>query len=170
MPPKKSRLQKHKPSPLSELGSKNVSVFSDTISDTDIMETNNIMNHYLVQDQDEEYEMAMIMDTIRMQEQEEKQKREMLEKEKQQAIATRDYHIKEILRKLKVNPNNISSFETTLIHKLEELMETEDIVMIINDVELYNFIEHFLGLSDCKGVIRLKDDTKQFAHNFFKCV
>lgn len=170
MPPKKSRLQKQKPKVIPDVGCKEVSVFSDAMRDTHVIETNNITDHYLVRDQDEEYELAVIMDTIRMQEEEEKHKLEILEKERQSSITIRDYHIKEILRKLKINPSKLTPFETFLISTLETFMETQELYLIINDKEYYDNIRNYLGLSNNKGIIRLSDETKIFARDTFKLI
>lgn len=125
--------------------------------------------------QDEEYEMSIMMDIIKMQEREEIERNEK-EKEKQirdaeeleEKIKIRDHNIKEMLRKIKVG-NLISQIESTIIYFLENVMETQDMQIIVNDKLLYHDICCYLGIGDenKRGTIRLHETVKLYAKNLF---
>lgn len=140
---------------------------------TNLHEDNEI--HNIIKNQDDEYEMSVIIDIIKMQEKEEL---ERLEKEKQEEIERqkllddnlmhRDYNIKEILRKIKFQVNNLSPFETSLIELLENTMNSQELIIMLNNKDFYENILCYLGLTNKRGSIRLNDDVKTFARHLFQ--
>ena len=135
----------------------------------------NIEEQNIIQNQDDEFEMSVIMDIIKMQEKEdieriEKEKQQEIEREKerQEKLMKRDHNIKEILRKMKLQMCNLSSFEISLIQLLENTMDTQDLVIVINDKDFYDNIHSYLGITNKRGSIRVNEDVKEFARYLFQ--
>lgn len=131
----------------------------------------------IIQEQDDDYELSIIMDMIKMQEQEEieKEKVRKMQEEKErkmqeEKIAIRDQNIKEVLRRIKTC-SQLSAIEKTIIHMLEHVMETFEMQIILQDVEMYEKILTYLGIDGRKGTIRLSNEIKDFVKNTFilKC-
>lgn len=145
-------------------------------SSSNILYTSENLDHYnIIQNQDEEYEISIIMDIIKMQEKEElerleREKREEIERQNilNEKILQRDHNIKEILRKMKFQVSNLSSFEIDLINILENMMNTKELIIILDNKVFYNKILDYLGLTDKKPSIRLSDDVKYFVKNTFQ--
>lgn len=123
---------------------------------------NNSSHINIIKQQDDEYDMAVIMDLIKIQEQSDKLISEQNEKIKQDMLETRNYHIKEILKKIKISNNHYTSVELSIIQILETFMDTENMLITIDNHILYTNIYAYLGLGDSKGTIRLTDVTKDF--------
>jgi hypothetical protein len=131
--------------------------------------------HNIIQNQDDEYEMSVIMDIIKMQEKEylEKLKKEQeqeIERQNslQEKLIQRDHNIKEILRKMKFQLSNLNAFEISFITLLENIMNTQHLIIMLDDKNLYNNINNYLGLTNKKGTIRLNDSVKEYARNLFQ--
>ena len=136
------------------------------------LNTNNI-----IQEQDDDYEMSIIKDMIKMQEQEEKEKEKnrIIQEEKERIIqeeniSKRDQNIKEVLRRIKTC-SQLSIIEKTIIHMLESLMDTSEMQIILDNIEIYETILTYLGIDGRKGTIRLSNEIKEFIKSTFtlKC-
>jgi hypothetical protein len=131
----------------------------------------------VIKEQDDDYELSIIMDMIKMQQQQEieKEKERIMQEEKErkiqeEKISTRDQNIKEVLRRIKTC-SQLSAIEKTIIQMLEHLMETCEMQIILEDVEMYEKILTYLGIDGRKGTIRLSNEIKEFIKSTFilKC-
>jgi len=108
-----------------------------------------IVNDYITQEQDYEYELSLIADM-------EKRERELLQNrqvELEKQLETRDFHIKQVLRKLKLG-HATGDEERTYIGVLEAWMESQD--THIGSESYYGFINYI------RTKIRIPVDTIQY--------